>query len=221
MAELLIIINPNASNREAGDVCVIQEDGWPWSELERKQFVVVRVPLTKEEAEAKYLKPAIPKNILDAHQMASEAFLNAKNDEERKQARFLIDATRPRLENYPHRRFNLDVTKLPTEAVDTAKNTKIALENAHSQAKARARQRVDEELVKQNGSITPVGSELTTAELLRATEILKGDKAKDDLIMASRAGRFEIIQPILDAIPVPPVVVLDQVELDDMTIEKP
>lgn len=218
MAELLIIINPNASNREAGDVCVVKEDGWPWSELERKLFVVVRVPMTVEEAEEKYLKTGISDNVLSAHEQACQNFLNAK--ENREALYRIVEQTRPNYESYHHRKFNLDTTKLPVELVKTAVNTKQALLDAYTEAKASARAEMESELTKINSKVGNLEKQMRTAEILEMMEASHRFKDKNDLIEASRRGRMKVIKPILDAIPTPPIKVLTKVELDDMTIEK-
>lgn len=220
MAELLIIINPNASNREAGDVCVVKEDGWPWSEMERKQFAVVRVPLTVEEASSKYLEDGVPQAEKDAHMAAIEAFRNGA-EKNKKALKLQVEATLPNPANYPHRKVKIDTTKLPTELVDTPVNTKAALLNVHAQAKASARAEVEAEIIKKNGVVTDVEKQLKTIQLLEVTERNEGDIAKDKLIEASRRGRMMVIKPILDAIPLPEIKVLTKVELDDMTIIKP
>lgn len=219
MAELLIIINPNADNREAGDVCVVKEDGWPWSELERKQFAVVRVPLTVEEAEAKYLEDGVPQAEKDAHMAAIEAFRNG-SEKDKKALRLQVEATLPNPADYPHRKVKIDTTKLPVELVETPVNTKQALINAHTQAKASARAEVEAELTKIDGKVGNLEKSMKTSEILEMLDASGRDKDKNDLIMASHRGRMTVIQPILDTIPTPEIKVLTKVELDNMTILK-
>lgn len=220
MAELLTIITPNADNRQAGDVCVVQEDGWNWSELERKLFVVVKVPMTVEEAEAKYLKTGVPDSQFEAITTAWDNFKNAKTDKEKKAARAVINGLQVNYADYHHRRYKLDVTKLPTQAIEIAQNTKQALVLAHPEAKAAARAEVESEIIKKNGRVSNLEKSMTTFELLHLYEETEGDVAKDRLMVASRKGRMTVIKPILDSIVAHPIIEKTKAELDDMTIDK-
>jgi hypothetical protein len=64
LAELLVIRDAKATGRAdcvPGEVSVVKPDKWDWSERERKDFVVIPRPdLTVEQAEAIYLRDAVP-----------------------------------------------------------------------------------------------------------------------------------------------------------------
>lgn len=225
MAELLTTITPNASNRSAGDIVTIREDGWPWSELERKLFAVVRVPMSVEEAEATYLKSGIPDEIKQAHANAVATFreLNSAKVKDEKMieaARALMEATTFNPADYPNKRYKIDVDTLPTEVVQSAIDTKAALTDYQLAIKDAAREKVEAELVKIDGELLPENLELHTAQLLDVYERNVGDFAKDALIKASREGSMEVIQPLLDSIQTPPIVEMASVDLQAITIDK-
>lgn len=216
MAELLTIIHPNATNREAGDVCVVKEDGWAWSDFERKQFAIIKVPMTVQEAEATYLKSGIPEEVVTAHDEAVLQF-RANPTEKNKAA---MDAAFYNPADYHQKHYKLDVTALPVEVVQAVEDTKVALEAVALEAKDSARAKVEAELVKIDGELLPENLELHTHQLMQVYEASAGDDAKDALIASSREGYMEVVKPVLEALPVPPVVEKTPAELTAMTINK-
>lgn len=225
MAELLTIISPNATNREAGDVCVVKEDGWPWSELERKLFVVVRVPMTVEEAEEKYLKSGMPPEVETAYREARDYHRSLPEGKEKEAAKEDMLAKQFNPTNYNHRGSKLDITALPSTVVESAVNTKLSLDSAQPLAKEAARSAVEAELIKIDGELLPENEELHTIQLVEVYERGAGDNEiktgiKDTLLAASREGSMTVIQPILDAIDTPPVVEITKEDLLAVTIDK-
>lgn len=216
MAELLVIINPNSPTRTAGDVCVVKEDGWAWSDFERKQFAVVKVPMSVEEAEATYLKSGIPDEVVNAHAEAVNNF--RANPTEKNRA--AMDAASYNPADYQDKQYNLDVTALPSEVVDAIKDAKTTLDAVALEAKDAARAKVEAELVKIDGELLPENLELHTHQLLQVYEENVGDAAKDALIASSREGLMEVLKPVLESIPTPPVVEKTVPELTAMTINK-
>lgn len=229
MAELLTIINPNATNREAGDVCVVKEDGWNWSEFERKQFAIVKVPMSVVEAEATYLKSGIPQEVVSAYDEAVLQF-RANPTEKNKAA---MDVAFYNTADYHQKYYKLDVTALPVEVVQAVQDTKVALETVALEAKDSARAKVEEELIKIDGELLPENLELHTHQIIEVYERIntvedgakiiddtKGSTIKDNLIAASRDGYMAVVKPVLEALPTPPIVEKTTPELTAMTINK-
>lgn len=229
MAELLTLINPNSSTRSAGDVIVVKEDGWAWSDFERKQFAIVKVPMSVQEAEATYLKSGIPEEVVSAHDQAVQQF-RANPTEKNKEA---MNAAFYNPADYPDKQYKLDVDALPVEVVQAVQDAKTTLDAVALEAKDAARAKVEAELVKIDGELLPENLELHTHQIIEVYERVntvedgnkivddtKGALIKDNLIAASREGYMAVVKPVLEALPVPPVVEKTVPELSAMTINK-
>lgn len=224
MAELLTLINPNSSTRSAGDVIVVKEDGWAWSDFERKQFAIVKVPMSVQEAEATYLKSGIPEEVVSAHDQAVQQF-RANPTEKNKEA---MNAAFYNPADYPDKQYKLDVDALPAEVVQAVQDAKTTLDAVALEAKDAARAKVEAELIKIDSELLPENLELHTHQIIEVYERnntienddTKGALIKDNLIAASREGYMAVVKPVLEALPVPPVVEKTVPELSAMTINK-
>lgn len=199
MAELLIKVDPAclAANEQAGHVVIVNEDDFSWSELERKLFVIVRVPIKVDEAIAKYLKDGIPDNVKQAVKDAPSA-----------------DKYSEISKSYLSRAVYFDMTQIPQKAVDVVLATRKALTDIVPDAKAAARNAVETLSVVDNLNLDNVIIQsLTTQQLKELVEKEQGDIAADTILSASRDAYRTIEQPVLNAIEAHPIIELNDVPL--------
>jgi|SRR6185436_103461 len=168
MAELLLKVDPACltANEQAGQVVVVMPDGHAWSELERKLFVVVRVPLSVEEAEAKYLKDGIPDEMKKADAEAVDALLALDENTDpvtRQEVEATARATGYKKADYPSRAEYFDMSLVPQKAVDVVLATRQILTDNQPAIKAAARSAVEAKHLELTGE--PALADLTTRQM--------------------------------------------------------
>lgn len=226
MAELLLKVDPACivANEIAGQIVAAQDDGFAWSLLERKLFVVVSVPMTKEDAEAKFLATGVPDDVVKAEREAMALYIAAVGAKDAAAEQIALDAraaARYAPTDHPDRRHHIDVSFVPQEAVQAVIDTRSAIEAVRPQIDVAVRAALEAAALQSafDGAADVIG-EVPSREIKRATERVLGDVAVDALHDAERAVQFEILQPVLDAALPYPVVVFDEQTLADATVER-
>jgi len=201
MCELLIKVDPAclSSNQEEGHVVAVLEDGHVYSELEKRLFVIAQVSMTVEEAKEFYLKDGVPDEVKQAAKDAEKAHFDALKNTKLKEsdakayqaaideARALVDKTRYSFSDYPSRANYVDMTKVPTEAVQVVLDTRGALTTNLEAIKNSAKSAVlavYEDIV--GRPLTEVELSKSTKEIRASLEATKEEVAAGDPIVSKK-----------------------------------
>lgn len=216
MAELLLKVDPSrlTANEIAGQVVEVREDGFGWSELERKLFVIARVPLEVEEARATFLKSGVPDALLEAESAtfrALAAAMAAKDEGAIEAAKKAQIAARYDASRYPARARHIDAGALPAKALEAVAAARAALSGAQADVDAAGRSALDAAALQERAFVgaEDVIAEVPSKGVKDAVERLGGDAAVDRLHAAERTAQAAVLRPVLDAVEAHPVVDLD------------
>lgn len=224
---LLVIVVPNAANKNAGDVSAIFPVEQEIGEGDLKQMAVVECELS-EEAVAKYLESGVPQDLRDEYEAAATAVGDAIRVGKTKAEVAELNETAKAVQatiikgNYPYRKIGIDLSQLPSECTTIPTQNKETLADTQLQLdiKNASRSDVDKELLKIKGQKDAEDDELTTRQHMEIVERAYGKAAAEKLVKASGDAYDKIVRPLLAEMQQPDAVALTEQELIDITVTR-
>jgi len=221
MAELLTKVDPAclSANQQAGQVVVVQENNFAWSDLERKLFVVVRVPLSVADAKARFLKEGIPDAVLNAYDQAlSQAAQSVGFSADERRLPLILSKVnlsqahkaaiinaRNGLDGHASRKEYINPALIQTEINQVVSNRQV-ITNNHVAAKAAARAAVEAKYFELTGE--QANPELKTSQLYENAQ-RNNDKLATALLKASKEGYDSVSKKDVEKINPHKIVELD------------